>query len=189
MTFLSSTDLLHRCADCIDDGDEIGRRLYMLAHDAKLQIPVVAAPAPVLETVLPADISRVFRASYRGTCLVSGRSVYPGDEVYKTAGGVILAQVVREWGFTRNDGRESSRFVRGYDAATIEVALLGGAKITVLNGSFERRYYRLDGAKVIALDATGAPARMQTNGANFKSIGAWWNATASKAQALRIEVR
>ena len=41
----------------------------------------------------------------------------------------------------------------------------------------------------IALDATGAPARMGTNGSNFKSIGAWWNATASKAQALRIEVR
>jgi hypothetical protein len=190
VTFLTPTDLLHRCADCIDEGDEIGRLLYMRAHDAKLQIPApVAAPAVALKTVLPSDLSRPFSARFKGECLVSGRTVWPGDEVYKTAGGVILVQVVREWGFTRNDGAESSNFVRGLDVAAVEAALLAGARVTVLNGSFERRYYRLDGAKVIALDATGAPARMGTNGSNFKTIGAWWNATASKAQALRVEIR
>jgi hypothetical protein len=190
VTLPAPISFLDNAADCIEAGDEIGRLVYLRAHAAKLTFEAPAAPV-IFETRFAGHLSRAFPADRDGVCSVSGLKVWRNDEVRRIEGkGLILARVLREWDFrtgaTVDENR--SRFVRGLAIEPIEAALRAGALVEVMSNDFRKLCYKMEGETVTPCAIDGSRI-WGSKGRTYKTIGAWWSVTASKAQALRIEVR
>lgn len=164
---------LDNAADCIEAGDEIGRRLYLFAHEAK--IPFTAQDS---RTVL--DFSGPFAAKFPGVCALSGVRFEVGCLIRRTEIGMVMDSTMRAWDFTYNDGITASRWVAPTD--TILAALAAGQMVATMNRAGIKRYWKQVGGKVEEVSGFGGRV-MQ---AQTKSVAAFWSTVASKGQAVRV---